>query len=226
MGWPRRLVFVRHGESEGNVLTTDQRAGFCLATHEYPLTPKGRMQAAITGAYLRERFPEGFDAVYHSYYRRAKQTAQIAFPNRRLYEDPRLAEAQRGIWHTMTKEEILQYFPKEVERKEREGLYHYRPLGGENWPDVELRIHSLLGTFSRDYDGKNLAVFGHGNWFILLQRLIQRFSINEALRRYREEIIDNASVSVYEGVMEGGKSRLVLREENIVPWKGKISTVT
>src|SRR3989344_1938406 len=195
MSWPRLLVLVRHGESEGNLKTADERAGFCKATYDYALTPYGRWQAEITGQYLRDSFHE-FDVNYTSYYRRARETLAIIYPEARVYEDPRLAEAQRGIWHTLTKAQMAEVMPWELERKEREGLYHYRPYGGENWPDVEMRIHSFLGTLNRDYSGQRVLIVGHGHWFILFQRLVHHFSIEEAVRRYHEAPFGNTSVTV------------------------------
>ena len=221
MGWPRLLVLVRHAESEGNILSQSERAQCGVSTHAYKLTERGRKQAEITGQYLRKKFAE-FSAYYVSYYQRSKETMAIMYPNARVYEDPRLAEAQRGIWHTMTEERIRQKFPEEIERKEREGLYHYRAPGGENWPDVELRIHSFLGTLSRDYEGHSVLIVAHGHWLILFERLVRHFSIDEAVRRYQNFTIENASVTVYGGQTVNGKSRLVPIARDIVPWKGKI----
>ncbi len=221
MGWPKRLVLVRHAESEGNIRSVDERAQFNVATHAYPLTPLGRRQAAITGEYLRNRFGE-FDIYYVSYYQRSRETMSIMYPDAKVYEDPRLAEGQRGIWHTLTQERIEELFPGETARKEREGLYHYRPLGGENWPDIELRIHSFLGTLSRDYDGQNVLIVVHGHWLILFQRLIHRFSIEETVEMYKRAAFANASVTLYESEVIRGKLRLALIEQNIVPWTGKL----
>jgi 2,3-bisphosphoglycerate-dependent phosphoglycerate mutase len=109
-----------------------------------------------------------------------------------------------------------------VARKKKEGLYHYRPWGGENWPDVEYRIHSFLGTLARDLKGQEVVIVAHGHWLILFQRLLQHFSIREAMMRYKNSVFDNASVTVYEGQMIKGKSRLVLVEENFVPWQGRL----
>ena len=221
MAWPKLLVLVRHAESEGNILSVDERAKFDLATHAYKLTFRGEKQAELTGGYLRKRFGD-FDVYYQSYYSRTKQTLGIMYPKARIYEDARLAEGQRGIWHTMAIAQMKKRFPEEIERKKREGLYHYRPWGGENWPDIELRIHSFLGTLSRDYSGKRVICAVHGHWLILFQRLIHHFPIEDALKKYKDSVFENASVTIYEGKKIKGKSRLVVKEENIIPWKNKM----
>lgn len=221
MAWPKLLVLVRHAESEGNIRTVDERAEFDTSANFYDITPRGVRQAQITGKYLRDNFGE-FDVYYRSYFTRTNRTLEVMYPDAHVYEDARLAEAQRGIWHAMTKDQIIARFPEEVVRKEREGLYHYRPWGGENWPDVELRAHSFLGTLGRDYADKKVLCVVHGQWLIVLQKLIHHFSIEEALEKYNSGIFENTSVTIYEGEEKDGKSRLVLKEENIVPWKGLI----
>lgn len=226
MGWPKMLCLVRHAESEGNVLTIDERAQTPVATHDYALTVRGQEQAKITGQYLRNLYPQ-FDAYYTSYYRRAKETMKLLYPDAKVYEDPRLAEAQRGIYHTMTYEQIAQRFPEELERKTREGLFHYRPFGGENWADVELRIHSFLGTLSRDYEDQNVVIVVHGHWLIMFQRLVERLTIEESMRRYQDAVVENASVTVYGQVRthvdsRGARFRLQCLQPTLVPWQGKL----
>lgn len=222
MGWPKQLVLVRHAESQGNVLSTDERAKCSVASHLYQLTERGKRQAEITGEYVRNTYGK-FDAYYTSYYARVQQTMRIMYPEAKIYEDPRLAEAQRGRWHVLTKQQMKKLLPFEVVAKEKEGLYHYRPLGGENWPDVELRIHSFLGTLCRDLEGKRIIIAVHGHWLILFQRLIHHFSIDEAVRRYEMAVFENASVTVYEEEENRGTSHLILKEENRVPWEGVLS---
>lgn len=219
MAWPKLIVCVRHAESEGNIRTAEERTTYELSTHQYPLTARGEQQARITGEHLRAQYGV-FDVYYTSYYARSKQTMALMYPEATAYEDPRLAEAQRGIYHILTSEQLKQHLPWELERRAREGFYHHRPLGGENWPDVELRIHSFLSTMNRDCEGKSVLIVVHGNWLILLQRLLQHFSIEEAIRRYHEATYANASVTVFEGSEMNGKSRLVERVTNIVPWHG------
>lgn len=221
MGWPSKIVLVRHGESEGNVKTADERAGFCLATHNYGLTDKGKKQAEITGKYLRDQFGN-FDVNYVSYYKRAKDTMKIMCPGVRVYEDSRLAEAQRGIYHSLTRAEIEKQYPNELVRKEKEGLYHYRPWGGENWADVELRIHSFLGTLARDCEDQSVLIVVHGHWLILFQKLLEHFPIEEALKRYENSVAKNASVTSYNREVRGKTQRLAPGITNLVPWEGKL----
>ena len=221
MPWPRLLVFVRHAESEGNVRTVEERAAYELSTHAYPLTERGRAQARVAGEHLRATYG-AFDTYYTSYYARAKETMALMYPEARVYEDARLAEAQRGIYHTYTEAEIRLHFPKELDRKRREGLYHHRPLGGENWPDIEQRVHSFLGTLNRDCGGEKVLIVVHGFWLILFQKLIHHFPLEEAERRYRSLVVPNASLTIYQasGVPHG---RLTLMNETpFVPWEGAI----
>ncbi|HTM67799.1 MAG TPA: histidine phosphatase family protein [Candidatus Binatia bacterium] len=226
MGWPRLLVLVRHAESLGNTMTVDERAGFDMSSHLYPITERGRAQAAVTARWLKERYGT-FDVRYVSYYSRSKETMAILCPGERVYEDPRLAEAQRGMYHVLTKQQQEECYPAELERKKREGLYHYRPFGGENWPDIELRIHSFLGTLTRDYDGHKVLIVVHGHWLILFQRLMQHYAIEEAMRRYHGGVVENVSATVYEGRgpwwWPWRRDRLCLVAENIVPWKGIVT---
>lgn len=227
MGWPEKLVLVRHAESEGNVLSMDERVEHEAATHNYALTSRGRKQAEITGEYLREKFGY-FDVNYSSYYRRAKETLQLMYPEVpgepkvKIYEDFRLAEAQRGIYHTLNSEQVKQLYPNEILRRQRENLYHYRPWGGENWPDVELRIDSFLGMLNRDCEGEKVLIVVHGNWLVLLQLLLEHFSIEEALDRYHNSVVENASVTIYNREIIKGRQRLILETHNLIPWKGQV----
>lgn len=221
MGWPRELFLFRHAESQGNVLSVEERAKWERSSHEYKLTKRGRNQAKLAGQWLREKYCE-FDAYFSSYYARARETLDIMFPGVKVIEDARLAEAQRGIWHTMTKDEIGKVFPSEISRKERENLYHYRPIGGENWPDVEMRIHSFRSTLTCEHDSEKVLVIVHGNWLSLFQRVNDGLSVEEVMRRYgldNRGVVDNASVTIYKNKSVNGKPKLVLKEENIIPWK-------
>lgn len=225
MGWPRVVAMIRHAQSIGNTLSVEERTRLDVSTHEYRLTPRGRKQARATGKWLRSKFPCGFDAYYSSHYTRARETLSILYPKAEVREDSRLAEAQRGIWHTISENKIAEIFPDEIKRKNREGLYQYRPLGGENWPDVEERIHSFRQTLACEHDSEKVLVIVHGNWLSLFRRVNDGLSVEEVMRRYSLDnhgVVDNASVTIYRSKSVGGKPRLVLESEGIVPWKGSI----
>ena len=75
---------------------------------------------------------------------------------------------------------------------------------------------------ARDGDTQRWLIVCHGFWLIMFQRLIEHFSIEEAVRRYEEKIFENASVTIYESASLGGRPRLLCTANNIVPWEGKL----
>lgn len=229
--WPDTIIFVRHAQSEGNLLDPDQRAATPIGTNLYALTTLGEEQATITGAWLRHQFPNP-DGFYTSYYTRTQATAARCYPDREPYVDERLAEAQRGIRHTMTSADIARQMPWENERRAREGLYHYRPPGGENCPDIELRIRSWNHTMHRRYAGRTIVVVTHGNWLLLWKKIIHHWTIDQYVAAYEHEDhparAANASVTIYRGVRRKGQSIIIPdpNEPYIVPWEGKIDAGT
>jgi len=222
MGWPKLWVFVRHGRSEGNDLSKDERARLTYPTFEYRLTELGRRQAEITGEYLRENFG-GFDRYYISTYRRTRETLEIMYPGVVPRVDSRLDEVDRGIENVLTQAEIAEQFPFEIERRRMFGRYRYRPLGGESWAEVEhSRVTPICHHVTRKYGGKRLLFVGHGTWFVIFGGKIHHRSIAETELEYEHRHPENASVTVYEGVERDGKSILELKAYNIIPWEGKI----
>lgn len=212
MKYPKQIFLIRHGESIGNTLSCDEKVQIKDNTKDYPLTKKGREQVESLSKVMNKKFGD-FDYVYTSFCRRTVETANILFKNNNIIEDARLGEAQRGVWHTMSEENIKLSFPYEKDRKEKEGLYYYRPLGGENWPDVEVRIHCFLESLYRNHAGHKIALIVHGHWLVLFQKIIDRMSINEAVSKYVNNVAENASVTIYEG---GDTLKLV--EDNLVLW--------
>ncbi|MFT4325899.1 MAG: histidine phosphatase family protein [Candidatus Woesearchaeota archaeon] len=169
--WPKNLVIVRHGQSEQNValdLLDDNLEGLLdqqkkIRDADIRLTPKGIDQARKTGVYLAKRAP--FDICFSSPYERTLQTSQFILEtlgyDLRIFKDNRLREKEFGRLHGFTSDEIREQYPEEFEDREREGKYWYRLPRGENYPDVEARVHSFLDKLSRDYGGKNVLVVTH-----------------------------------------------------------------
>lgn len=169
--WPNRLVIVRHGQSEQNValdllednleeLLEQQKK---IRDADIQLTETGIWQAQETGLYLSRYEP--FDICFSSPYKRALQTSEEMI-NRlgydlRIFKENRLREKEFGRLHGFKTEEIRELYPEEFEDRERDGKYWYRLPRGENYPDVESRVHSFLDKLVRDYGGKNVLVVTH-----------------------------------------------------------------
>lgn len=231
MGWPRLLVLVRHAESFENVdletrTAAEQARCRSISLHQYPLTPRGRKQARLTGRFLRQRY-DSFNTYYTSYYARAVQTARILFPRAQFREDPRLTERQDGFWHGLPRDMLQQLFSEELQRAEgerlkREGPYHHRPPGGESFGDVEIRIQSFLDTLARDHAGEAVLAVTHGTWLLLFERILKGFPTAEAGRRNRASaLFATCSVTTLTCTHASGAPRLFLESENVIPWQGK-----
>ena len=92
--------------------------------------------------------------------------------------------------------------------------------GGESYPDVNLRVHSFLGTLVREHAGGRVLVVTHSVVVLCFRRLLERMEEHEVLDLDRRDEVKNASLLVYEpGVRDSGASILVRQVWNLTPWK-------
>ncbi|MEZ0069211.1 broad specificity phosphatase PhoE [Streptacidiphilus sp. MAP12-20] len=145
MARPRRIVLIRHGESEGNV---DESIYERIPDHALTLTSRGREQARAAGAELRALFGVERIQVYVSPYTRTWQTLSLLGlePARiRVMEEPRLREQDWGNLQDV--EDIRQ------QRKLRDGYGHfyYRFTQGESGADVYDRAGAFFETLHRNF---------------------------------------------------------------------------
>jgi broad specificity phosphatase PhoE len=142
--------------------------------------------------------------LFVSPYLRARQTAtQITdglgyFP--KVVVEERIREIEFGILDGLSPEGIRVKYPEEVERRKKEGKYYYRPPGGENRPDVNLRLHSFIDTIVRDYSSEVIAVVCHSVVVLCLRHLLERWDEASYLQVDKEEDVKNASVTTYKCV--------------------------
>jgi broad specificity phosphatase PhoE len=229
--WPSLLVVMRHAESEANLRRETLRKENSKETHvglavrdvDVELTENGERQGRATGRYLDDRFPP-FDVVYVSPYRRTRRTAdaavsEMAKPPRRVIEE-RLREKEFGILEGLTKHGIEQLHPEEHRRKIAVAKYYYRPPGGESFPDINLRVHSFIGTMVREHAGERVLVVTHSVVVLCFRRLLERMEEEEVLKLDREDEVKNASLLVYEaGDRDGLRGVLVRTDWNLAPWE-------
>jgi broad specificity phosphatase PhoE len=229
--WPSLLVVMRHAESEANLRRETLRKANSKETHvglpvrdvDVELTDSGHRQGRATGRYLSDRFPP-FDVVYVSPYRRTRQTAdavlsEMAAPPRKVIEE-RLREKEFGILEGLTKHGIEELHPEEHRRKIAVAKYYYRPPGGESFPDINLRVHSFIGTMVREHTAERVLVVTHSVVVLCFRRLLERMEEDEVLKLDREDEVKNASLLVYEvGVRDGWPGVLLRTDWNLAPWE-------
>lgn len=220
--WPNILYLVRHGNSVMNfqkewirkfdldVLRVDIKE----RDMDIALTPEGKKQAASVGKELAKR--EKIDVVFVSPYLRCQQTAECIL-NELDYKpkviiDERIREKEFGAIHGLTRKGIQTLYPDEFRRMELEGEYYYRPIGGENYPDVNLRIHSFLGALVRSYPRKNVLVVSHAVVIESFRKVLEKLDEKNVLFFRKTEKIKNASLSTF--VYDPSVKKLKLKEWN------------
>jgi broad specificity phosphatase PhoE len=144
------ITFVRHGQSLANQAQRWQGQG------DSPLSELGKQQAALLGARLS---PRRFTHIFSSDLTRAADTARaIGLP---FELDPMLREFDVGAWEGLTREEVAERYPDEIERlKEGEDI----PLGGgESYARFAVRVDAALATLrARLAPGDHALVVCHG----------------------------------------------------------------
>jgi broad specificity phosphatase PhoE len=225
--WPDALWLVRHGESAGNVaaLAAEQSgaAHIDIATRDMdvPLSDRGERQAKALGAWIgeqpKDRRPT---AVLASPYVRACQTAEIALAAAGLTDvdiavDERLREREFGQLDRLTKAGITERYPGEAERRNFVGKFYYRPVGGESWADVVLRLRSLVDTVSRTCTKERLLVVTHQVVVLMFRYILEDMREQDVLAIDRDVEVANCSLTTFEYDPSAGRGGgLVLRTFN------------
>ncbi|KXS14081.1 phosphoglycerate mutase-like protein [Gonapodya prolifera JEL478] len=144
---PRKIILIRHGESEGNV---DWKVLSYKPDEKLELTPKGRQQALDAGKAIKAHLREG-DRVrfYVSPYLRTRQTFEFITESFggadqvSSFEEPRLREQDWGNFQNFVEMESIK-----AERR-RYGTFFYRMPHGESGADVYDRISTFLESMYR-----------------------------------------------------------------------------
>jgi broad specificity phosphatase PhoE len=227
--WPALVRIARHGYTFANQRKdAAKQAGQEPAWDEVErdqdtkLVPLGHQQAYSLGVMLALSNDPLPDVIIVSPYYRAKQTVvdvvlgiQSVRPDYqpRIVIEERIREIEFGIMDGIDRKTFRKLFPSEAARRERDGKYYYRPPGGENRPDVRLRVHSVLDTLNRDYVGMNVLIVCHSVVVLAFRSLLERWDEAEYLQVDKEDDVKNCGLTIYDRV-ENRKLRL--REYNTV----------
>ncbi|MEZ4389994.1 MAG: histidine phosphatase family protein [Polyangiales bacterium] len=149
-----QLVFVRHGESEGN------RAGAFTGHSASPLTARGRAQAEAVARALGD---DGVSALYASDLRRAVETASplAALTGLGLVTRRDLRERDMGEWVGRTFADIEANAPEDWRRLRARDLDH-RPPGAETHRECAARVGAALDEIVASHDEGSVVLVSHG----------------------------------------------------------------
>lgn len=175
MTMPLRVVRVRHGQSEANVvqkeLLADLDPAVVAAIYDRPdwmqrLSPLGIEQSKGAGDWIRREIGKlaDFDVVYVSPYLRPFETACYAAGDEEVALTPedRIIERDWGLYGKLSKADQEKVYEKTYKHKKENPLYA-RLDGGESIMDVFLRWRDMAGTLHREYPEGTVLMFDHGD---------------------------------------------------------------
>jgi broad specificity phosphatase PhoE len=169
---PKRIILIRHGESQANV---DKTLYGSIPDYTIELTETGREQAREAGKRLKELVGNESMYFYVSPFWRARSTFEgvaSAFPRSQFEynEEPRLREQEWGYLR------CPEDFAKICRERREYGTFYYRIPGGEAGSDVYDRVNDLLGSLFRDFAEddfpENCVLITHG---LTIKLFVMRF---------------------------------------------------
>ena len=158
---PPKIWFLRHGQTAWNA---EHRIQGQL---ESDLTEQGRAHAAEQAAILAPVLQAHRPPVLVSPLRRAQQTAAIALGDYPYVTEPRLAEAQAGVFQGQTLTEVGALYPDiRAANPHALDLFCAAPEG-EGFAAFHARIANLLASLEAP-----TVLVGHGLWGQVLRGLV------------------------------------------------------
>ncbi len=162
----RKIYLLRHGAIE-----IPQPKPF-IGQMELPLTEEGHKQMKKSGEWLKDK---EIQCIVTSPIGRCRESAEIVA--KETGDQPievlrQFQEINLGKWEGMTVADVQRFFPGAYEARGR-NIDQYRPAGGENFQDLQVRIHPAFVNLTRQKEG-NIAIIAHaGTNRVLLSWLLQ-----------------------------------------------------
>lgn len=191
MAMPNVLVFIRHGESEANIVQKkdDHNIDPALAKElflrpdwKHRLTDAGIEQAKNTKVWIEQNLDgvASFDALYVSPFLRTRETAAYlgGLDQGEWTIDDRLVERSWGVYGKLPRAEQRLHFPMTAEEK-RLNPWYARMDNGESMPDVYARFRSMQETLHREREGQRVLIVAHGDFINAARYGIERMTPEE-----------------------------------------------
>lgn len=234
---PIDMIFVRHGESEGNIATkASERGDNSYFTEEFRnrhsrefrLTDLGIEQAKSAGKWLHENVTFPFSHFYVSDYIRAKETAfYLQLPEASWREEFHLRERDRSLTDNMPRDEERLQFPREQEQYKIDPFLSVPAGGGESFASFCLRIKAgVIEHLSRRLPKDIVIMVCHGHVMRALQIEIENLGHDDFLRldssKKPEEKMNNCQILWYSRRDPKNPEHVddrVLTVRSVCPWK-------
>ena len=209
---PIDLVFVRHGQSEGNAAKRlsekGDNTGYARLsnrhTRSFRISNRGREQAVIAGTWLTNEFSKNgivFDRFITSEYVRAMETAALLnLPKATWFRNFYLRERDWGDMEVCPEDERAKKFGEALRMRTIEPFF-WKPPNGESLAEVCLRLDRVLLTLHRECSEKRVVIVCHGEvmraFRVLLERMPQQRFTELYLSKEKEDGVFNCEVLHY-----------------------------
>ena len=176
---PKRIILIRHGESEGNL---DKNTYASKQDYKLLLTPTGIKQAEEAGQQLKQIIGNGSTIFYVSPMWRTRMTFEhiakhIDRDKMKWTEDPRLREQEWGHFRDLKANIQID------DERNKFGTFYYRIKDGESCADVYDRVsdfmHSLHRNFDKDDFEENVVIVTHGMTLRMFLMRWYRWTVEE-----------------------------------------------
>ncbi len=135
------------------------------------LSNLGKQQASELKNYIKNK---NFDVIFCSDFKRAVDTAKLAFEGAPIITDKRLRECNYGKLNAASSEIVEPMC-------EGECIYKKFPEG-ESYEDVKTRVADFLEFLKTNYNGKNVAIVSHKAPQLALEVLLNKKTWEQALK--------------------------------------------
>ena len=180
------IYLVRHGENLANITKE-----FSYKLVDYSLTAKGVLQAEQTGEFFKDK---DIDEIYSSPLNRAFETAEIIGRELGLavtvMEQFREVNVGRLEGQPPTRENWALH--NRIVEDWYEGRYTTSFPGGENYLEVMQRMREGLLEVTRNKQGRNIVIVGHGGIFTAA---VRDFCFNRDNRDVLQKENHNCSIT-------------------------------
>ena len=195
------IYLIRHAETvkENGIRNTNE--DFQSINEKEILSVQGEEEARKLSKNIELK---NLDAIWSSYYTRAKATAKyIAYKNNLQYNiDKRLSERKLG-----NIEDLAKFMNnKETRDPSREQLAfpEFKTRDGESANDTNKRMNEFIGELLEKYKGKRIAVVSHGG--AIKFYLLSYCSVNEKLNlEYKGKELNITSPCLLKLIFKGNK---------------------